>query len=232
MRRLLTLNVAVVIFALHARGADADPIQLLSIESSAITDTTVGSATGVGSLLMPEFMPLTLDYSSQGGQIEFSGGAINPDPGAGWTAYTEQTYPVNAQFYFNLAALVPGSTDQYQGPQLMISGEATGTLNGPGSGGSAWRWSGGYSGTATSASLWPMGSQDVSQLPAPLLDVLQHPDHFHFSVVVTGGDTSNLEVTLTFDPPSPTELPEPTALVTLVAGSAALLFRRWRSRAA
>ena len=127
MRRLLTLNVAVVILALHARGADADPIQLLSFQGGATTDATVGSATGVGSVWMPEYMPLTLDYSSQGGQVEFSGGTINPDPGAGWIAYTEQNYPVNAQFSFNLAALVPGSTDQYQGPELQISETGSGT---------------------------------------------------------------------------------------------------------
>jgi hypothetical protein len=80
--------------------------------------------------------------------------------------------------------------------------------------------------------LWPFGSQDVSQLPAPLLDVLNHPDHFHVSVVVTGGDRSELDVALTFDAPSPTELPEPTALMTLAVGSAAMILRRRMTRLA
>jgi hypothetical protein len=228
MARRLTVLLSLVIFGLQPRGGHADPIRLLSIESSVTTDITVGDAKGVGSLWFPQYLPLTFDYSSQGGHDEFMGGAINP---VGTVADTEQAHTVHAQFYFNLAALVPGSTDKYQGPELDISGQATGTLTGPGVAGSDWRWSGGYSGTATAASLWPLGSQDVSQLPAPLLDILHHPDHFHLSVFVTGGSMNDLDVTLALDPPSPAELPEPTALITLVAGSAALLLRRWRCRA-
>jgi hypothetical protein len=229
MRRLFTMSFAVLIFALQGQRAQADPIQLLSVEGGITTDTTVGTATGVGSAFMPEYLPLTLNYSSQGGSIEFSGGAINPDPAAGWSAYTQQQFPVTAQFYINLGALAPGSTNTIQGPELDISGVATGSLTGPGEFGS-WRWSGEYSGTATSASLWPLGSQDISQLPAPLLDILNNPDHFHLNVTVTGGDVSDLEVTLTFDPPTPTELPEPTALVTLVVGSAAMFLRHRAAR--
>jgi hypothetical protein len=231
MRRLLSINLALVILSLHGQATQADPIQLLSIDGGVTTDTSVGSANRVGSVSLPEFLPLTLNYSSQGGTIEFVGGAINPDPAAGWNAYAQQQYPVQAQFNFNLGALAPGSMDTIQGPQLMISGEATGSLTGPGQFGS-WRWSGSYSGTAISARLWPLGSQDVSQLPAPLLDVLNHPDHFHVSVVVTGGDRSDLDVALTFDAPSPIELPEPTALVTLAVGSAAMILRRRMSRLA
>ena len=98
----------------------------------------------------------------------------------------------------------------------------TGLLVGPGNGN--WRWSGSYSGTATSVTLAPGYSQDMSQLPAPLLDILNHPDHFHISVVVGGGNWNFLDVTLTFDPP--TELPEPTPFVTFALGSVALLCRR------
>lgn len=231
MRRLLTMILTLMILGLNGGAAQADPIQLLSIEGGISTGTTVGTATNVGSVWLPEYLPLTLNDSSQGGTVDFSGGAITPDPGAGWVAGTEQNYTVNAPFYINLAALAPGSTDTYQGPQIEISGEVTGTLNGPGSGGSDWRWSGGYSGTATSVTLWPMGSQDLSQLPAPLLDIFNHPDHFHVNVTVTGGDMSDLDVTFTFDPPSPMELPEPTALMTLLAGSAALMMGRWKARA-
>jgi hypothetical protein len=231
MRRLIAMNLALVIFALLGRGAQAEPIQLLSIEGGITTNTTVGTASGVGSVFMPEYLPLTLNYSSsQGGSITFTGGAINPDPSAGWSAYTQQQFPVTAQFGFNLGLLAPGSTDTIQGPQLMISGVATGTLTGPGEFGS-WRWSGGYSGTATSVGLWPFGSQDVSQLPPPLLDIFNHPDHFQLSVVVTGGDVSDLSVTLTFDPPAPIEAPEPTALFTLVAGSIIVMLGRRRCRA-
>jgi hypothetical protein len=156
-------------------------------------------------------------------------GAIGPE--SGWNANAPQQYPVNAQFYINLGMPKSGSTDEFQGPVLDISGQATGSLTGPGVGGSAWRWSGGYSGTAASATLDPGFSQNASQLPAPLLDTLQHPDHFSVSVVATGGDMNYLDVTLTLATPSPTELPEPTALVTLVAGSAALMLRRWEYRA-
>jgi len=74
--------------------------------------------------------------------------------------------------------------------------------------------SGGFSGTATSVDLLPGGSQDLSQLPAPLLDVLSHPDHLHVSGTVTDGNRNDLAVSVTFDPPSPSPVPEPTTLAT------------------
>jgi hypothetical protein len=224
MRRLFTANLAVVILLLTGQSAQADPIQLLSYEG--------GVATSVGGLGLPVYMPLHLNYSSQGGSIEFIGGALTPTPSNGWTAYADQPYPVDAQFFLNLGAPAPGSTDAFAGPVLEISGQVTGLLTGPGYAGQAWRWSGSYDGTATSASLDRFNSQDVSQLPAPLLDILNHPEHFHFSVYVGGGDQNTLNVTLTFDAPSPIELPEPTALVTLVAGSAAMIVRRRMRRVA
>jgi len=218
MRRLLTANLALVILLLPGQSAHADPIQLLSNEG--------GVETSVGGLGLPIYMPLNFNYSSQGGSIEFIGGALTPTPSNGWTAYADQPYPINAQFFFNLDAPAPGSTDSFEGPVLEITGKVTGLITGPGYAGEAWRWSGNYSGTATSASLDPFNSHDVSQLPAPLLDILNHPDHFHISVVVDGGYQNDLDVTLTFDAPSPNELPEPTALVTLVVGSAAMILRR------
>ncbi len=178
MRRLTILGFALAMLHLRDGGVQANPIQLLSIEGGAGTNVTVGT-TNVGSISLPEYMPITLNYSSQGGIVNEQVGSITYQPPAGWVPGVEQSNPVTAQFYVNLAALAPGSTDTYQGPQLDISGVATGTLVGPGAGGEYRRWSGGYSGTATAASLWPMGSQDVSQLPAPLLDILNHPDHFH-----------------------------------------------------
>ncbi len=222
MRQLLSANLALLIFFLIGRNAQADPIPLLSYEG--------GIETSVGGLSNPIFMPVTLNYSSQGGSIEFNGGAITPGS-TGSNAYADQQYPINAQFFFNLGALVSGSTDTFAGPVLDISGQVTGLLTGPGSGGSAWRFSGGYSGTATSASLDPFNSQNAAQLPSPLLDILNHPDHFHISVFVDGGDFNYLNVTLTFDAPAANEVPEPTALVTLVVGSAAILLRRRLSRA-
>jgi hypothetical protein len=78
--------------------------------------------------------------------------------------------------------------------------------------------------------LWPPGSQDLSQLPTSLLDVLKHRAHLHISVTVTGGDANQLQETITFDPASASQVPEPTAFFTIVAGSLAMLARRRASR--
>ena len=73
--------------------------------------------------------------------------------------------------------------------------------------------------------------QDVSQLPAPLLDILNHPDHLHLSMIVEGGNENILDVTMTFDPPAAFETPEPTALVTILLGAAAVRLRQRRRNA-
>jgi hypothetical protein len=225
MSRLRTVNFALAILLVASRGVQAHPIHLLSYEGGTVSND--GGAGGVGGLSLRGYSPLTLDYSSRGGSLQFVAGSISP---GGPDGLTPSAHPINAEFFFNLGAPAPGSTDAFGGPVVGISGQVTGLLTGPGVGGVAWRWSGGYSGTATSASLDPFHSQDVSQLPTPLLDVLNHPDHFHVSVVVDGGDRNNLDVTLTFDPPLPEELPEPTALITLVAGSAAVSVRGRKGR--
>jgi hypothetical protein len=124
-----------------------------------------------------------------------------------------------------------GSDHSFSGPVLAISGNLTGTLTGPGDAGEAWLWSGGYSGTATSTALDPFNSQNISQLPAPLLDILNHPDHLHFSAYVTGGQYNDLTATLTFDPPSPVPTPEPAALITLAVGAAVVICHRRKTRA-
>jgi len=224
MCRFLIVTLALVVLVLPDRYTRADPIRLLSFEG--------GVQSSVGGVTPQVDMPLSLNYSSQGGSVEFIGGALTPDTSSGGGAYADQQHAINAPFTFNLGAQAPGSTDTVQGPFLSISGTVTGTLTGPGAGGVAWRWSGGYTGTATSASLDPFHAQDASELPAPLLDILNHPDHFHINVFVGGGDRNELDVTLTFDPPAPNEVAEPTALWTLVVGSAGLIVRRRMRRAA
>ena len=225
MHRTLTLSFALVILGLQARGAHADPIQLQAMLAQVQTDTTVGSQTDVGGINFYS-MPFTLNDSSKGGSFEFSAGRLTTDPGPAWYAGMTQSFPVNARFSFELGVPVPGTTDQLQEPYLYISGNATGTLTSyPMT--SRWLWGGGYAGAATAATLLP-NSRDASQLPAPLLDILNHPDHFHFNVIVTDGEMDDLQATFTFDPPSPAPVPEPSALVTLLAGSAILLLRRRR----
>jgi hypothetical protein len=92
------------------------------------------------------------------------------------------------------------------------------------------RWSGSYSGTASSVTVFS-NPQDVAQLPTPLLDILNHPDHLHLSMVVDGGYQDIMDVTLTFDPPAAIETPEPTALATLLIGATAVLRRNRRRHA-
>jgi hypothetical protein len=223
MRRLLASSLVLAIYLGPGQMAQADPIPLLSNEG--YIDASVGG------INLPIYLPLNMNYSSGGGSIEFVGGSITPGSyGTPSNAYADQQYPVDGQFYLNLGAPAAGSTDSFDGPVLGITGQVTGSLTGPGAGGSPWRWSGGYSGTATSASVESFYSQDASQLPAPLLDILNHPDHFHISVFVGGGQANDLEVTLTFDPPSPSEVPEPTALATLIVGSVAMIVRRRMNR--
>jgi hypothetical protein len=228
MRRLVVASLALMVFTLSSRSVQAAAIQLLNYEGGVQFSQSVPG----GGIEIPQYLPMTLNYGPQGGSLTFDAGAINPGAG-GLSAYANQTFPVSGQFFLNLGVPANSSNNSFAGPDLWISGQFTGTLTGPGSGGSAWRWSGGYSGTATSAILDPFSSQDPSQLPSPLLDILNHPDHLHFSVYVTGGDMNYLTATLTFDPPSPipTPAPEPTSLITLVAGVAVVIYRRRKTRA-
>jgi len=215
MRRLLAANIALVIFFMSGQSVEAAPIPL------ALQEFVVGGNVGQVSL---GYDSTNLAYSSGGGSFGFAGWSLGVTSSANQTPTVPPQYPVNTEFGLMVGTPAPGYTNNLEGPVLDISGQVTGLLTGPGNGN--WRWSGSYSGTATSVTLFPGYSQDISQLPAPLLDILNHPDHFHVSAVVGGGNYNFLNVTLTFDPPSPTELPEPTAFVTLVVGSVAVILRR------
>jgi len=215
MRRLLAANIALVIFFMSGQSVEAAPIPL------ALQEFVVGGNVGQVSL---GYDSTNLAYSSGGGSFGFAGWSLGVTSSANQTPTVPPQYPVNTEFGLMVGTPAPGYTNNLEGPVLDISGQVTGLLTGPGNG--SWRWSGSYSGTATSVTLLPGYSQDISQLPAPLLDILNHPDHFHVSAVVGGGNYNFLNVTLTFDPPSPTELPEPTAFVTLVVGSVAVILRR------
>jgi hypothetical protein len=49
-------------------------------------------------------------------------------------------------------------------------------------------------------------------------------------VIVDGGNENILDGTLSFAPSSATEAPEPSALITILAGAAAILLRRRQRR--
>jgi hypothetical protein len=226
MLRRLVANIALLIFVLPSPGARASSIQLLNYEGGVQFSQSAPENSGFS---IPQYLPMTLNYGPQGGSVTFDAGALTP-PFSGLTANSNQVFPINGQFFLNLGVPSNGSNNSFAGPVIDISGTLTGTLTGPGAGGVTWRWSGGYSGTATSATLDPFNSQDTSQLPAPLLDILNHPDHLHFSVSVTGGEFNDLTATLTFDPPSPVTAPEPTTMITLAVGAATMIYRRRKSR--
>jgi hypothetical protein len=215
MRRLLAASIALVSFFMSGQSVEAAPIPL------SLQEFVVGGSVGRVSL---GYYSTNLAYSSGGGSIEFAGWSLGFTSSDNQTPAAAPQYPINTEFGLMVGTPAPGSTNNFEGPVLDISGQVTGLLTGPGNGN--WRWSGSYSGTATSVTLSPGYSQDTSQLPTPLLDILNHPDHFHINAVVGGGNYNFLDVTLTFDPPSPTEFPEPTAFVTLVVGSVAVILRR------
>jgi hypothetical protein len=197
------------------RPAHADPILLTFEEGSAVSGST-------GSIMINGTKNLA--YSSQGGSIQFIGGSLGTTSSGGNDPWPPTTYPVDGAFSFLVGVLAPGSTDQYEGPWLVVNGTVNGSITGPS--GLPARWSGGYSGTATSVSVQDASSpQALAQMSPPLLDILNHPDHFHINVLVDGGNANLLDTTLTFDPPAATEAPEPTALATLLVAAAGLALR-------
>ncbi len=222
MHRLVIATLAALMSVLPSWLTVAAPIQLLNYEGG--VQFSQGAPENSG-FYIPQYLPLTLNYGSQGGNLTFNAGAFTP-PFNGLTAYSDQTFPINGQFYLNLGVPSNGSNNSFAGPVLDISGSLSGTLTGPGASGEAWLWSGAYSGTATAATLDPLHSQDISQLPTPLLDILENPDHLHLSLYVTGGPANDLTATLTFDPPSVVPVPEPLPLITVGLGAAVLICRR------
>ncbi|WP_422930206.1 PEP-CTERM sorting domain-containing protein [Singulisphaera sp. PoT] len=220
---LLTTLVSLLLIA-GGQIAESSAISLLNYEGGLALSQSAPENSG---FFIPMYLPMTLDYGPQGGSITFNAGAFTP-PFTGLDAYSDQTFPISGQFFFNLGVPANGSNDSFAGPVLDISGSLSGSVDGPGSGGTTWRWSGKYGGTATSAMIDVFSPQDASLLPAPLQDILNHPDHFHFAAVVTGGWQNELQVTLTFDAPTP--VPEPTTLITLAAGVAGLIYRRRNRR--
>lgn len=205
-----------LVFSMSDRPAHADPIPLHFEEGYAVSGST-------GSIMIDGTKSLT--YSSKGGSIPFMGGSLGTTSSGGNYSWPPTTYPVDGTFSFLVGVLAPGSTDQYEGPWLVVNGTVNGSITGPT--GQPARWSGGYSGTATSVSVQDAGSpQAIAQMPLPLLDILNHPDHLHINVLVDGGNANLLDTTLTFDPPGSTEVPEPTALATLLVAAAGLALRR------
>lgn len=219
MRWFCSAAIALAFLLISDRCAKADPISLYFWDGG--VDGDVGRFTFPG-------QTLNLSYSSHGGSIDFIASSLGVTSSDVQYPNPAPQYAINGPFGFLVAVKAPGENDAIQGPVLSVEGQVTGSITGPGGGST--RWSGTYSGRATSASLL-QPSMDSSQLPAPLLDILTHPDHLHLSAVVDGGNRNYLDVTLTLDPPSPSEVPEPTALVTLTAAAAGLSLRRWWRRA-
>ncbi len=220
MKRIFALSVGLVFLFTTARPVQADPIQLTLWD---------GDLPGPGAYGFPYPGNLTLsNYSSSGGSIKFQLSSNSP----GWQnvvyPYPPPTFPVNTETGFLIGLSALGSTNNTVGTVLDVGIPVTGEFIGPSDPGP--RWSGSYSGTASSVTVFS-NPQDVSQLPTPLLDILNHPDHLHLSMVVDGGEENIVDVTMTFDPPAAFETPEPTALATLLVGAAAVLLRHRRRHA-
>ncbi len=98
-----------------------------------------------------------------------------------------------------------------------------------GVGGDGWTadLQGGYFGTGknSAVNLSPPGTV----LPAPLLDLLSHPDRVGLQAVVDGGYESTLDATMYIGGMvAPAPIPEPTVLATLALGMGGLLLHRLR----
>jgi hypothetical protein len=83
---------------------------------------------------------------------------------------------------------------------------------------------GGYSGTGVLAA----DNSLPGVTPAPLLDLVSHPDRVHLSAYVTGGHMSYLLTTLSIDPPVQVFVPEPSVLATLLLGLGGLAWHHRR----
>ncbi|QEH36027.1 hypothetical protein OJF2_45850 [Aquisphaera giovannonii] len=210
-------------------GAAVIPVSIY--QGTISTGPYTSDVGGLGSVSLPPWLPTTLVESPQGGgsiDLPITSSLFSPGK-----AYPDQTYPIVGQFRLTLRLLTPGTTDQFGGPEVVLAGIMSGSLDGPKGGDLAGGWSGGYGGTATFVTFnaVPGLSQDTSQLPAVLQDALKHPDHVHVSVLVTGGFPNYLQASVTFDPTSANEVPEPSVLLTLVAGLGLLIPRPRRAGA-
>ncbi|WP_165226940.1 hypothetical protein [Aquisphaera insulae] len=229
MRSLLAPALALATLGLLVPKAEADKISV-SVLPNVNTTTSNGEQSSIGSIWGTKAYDSTLNVSADG-SASLNIPIVGYMGSNGSGATDDIKYPISASFSALIGTLTPGSSDEYRGPGILIQGSATGTIEGPGYGGTYWRWSGGYSGTATSVSLDWAGSQDVSLLPAVLQDALKHPDHVHYSVYVSGGSANYLTLNVNFDAPSSSEVPEPGALVTVVAGLGMLIGKRHRAAA-
>lgn len=151
----------------------------------------------------------------------------------GTPGFQPTTDPVHGTFSFLLSGVSTDPANPDPGPLLWVHGTLSGTLS-AGGGSAAVRYSGLTTGTVTGVELFysPGVSYDPSLLPSPLLDILNHPDHIHYSLIVTGGSQNRVDSTLTFSPPSPPQpapVPEPTTLAVFTLGAVALGYRTWRA---
>ena len=218
MKRVFALSVGLGVLFSTTQPVQADPIQL------SLWDGNLPNYPNPYGAFYPSSITLS-NYSSRGGSIEWDSGTLGEVPPNFVNTYPVPTYPINTETGFLIGVVAPGSTNNTVGTILNVTIPVTGEFEGPA--GIPARWSGWYSGTASSVTVFS-NPQDISQLPTPLLDILNHPDHSHISMIVDGGNENLLDTTLTFDPPAASEAPEPTALATLLVGATAFLLRRFR----
>ena len=226
MHRVFFVNLILIVLIPCSRGVQASPLQLLSYESG--IDFTQKSPLD-HALFFSMLTPLDFDYGLKGGSTSFNVGDITAGPSDGLAI---PDISLTGGFHFNFRVSSKDPSAPFADPEISISGPLSGTLY-SGVGQTFVRYGGTFSGTATSASFgFPGTSQDISELPLALLDVLNHPDHLHFKFFVTGGGQNELMATLTFDAPSPvpTPVPEPTTLLIFTVGAAALLHYRHSSK--
>jgi hypothetical protein len=213
MSLLRALPVCLAVAAAAQTAVRADPITLYFHEivmgNNNLVDRTI-----------------TTPDLSNGGSFDLGAYSLGVTSSDNSYPYPPPVQTIDGAFGFLVGVATGPGSQQWAGPVLDVTGNLSGTITGPGGG---WVYSGSLSGTATAVSLFTGNAAD---LPAPLLDILNHPDHLQVSAVVTDGNQNLVDFTLTFDPPSPlpTAIPEPTALAVMLAGLVALYLGRLRCR--
>lgn len=161
--------------------------------------------------------PISIDLE-HGGSNEVGSPALAPILD-GTLAYTNKSVSLDGSVYVDVYAIDPQdpTQDRGVGVTVPITGSVGGNLM-------VSNLQGGYSGTGVSAgTLDPMRTD----LPAPLLDLLQHPERVSLSAFVTDGHISDLQTTLAIGPMvGPVAAPEPSVLAILFLGAWGVIRRR------
>ncbi len=156
----------------------------------------------------------------QGGSSELGSPALAPISTYGSLEWSTRSIPLDGNAAVIISAKDPADPTKYLG-SVDVAVPIVGSISGNGV---TSNLGGGYSGTGVLAADGSL----PGVTPAPLLDLVSHPDRVHLSAYVTGGHMSYLLTTLSIDPPVQVFVPEPSVLATLLLGLGGLAWHHRR----